>query len=440
MDDREPFLEALAEAHDLQLSRRALLYSAAEAAAALAALSSRRKRKPRPAPTTASPASGNRLAGRWLAKNPSDAGMQALQSVEIGSGDLVGNAGFTSYPKATQRTSYKIATESAVAGGTDIYATDKCKSCVSAEQLHANPALIALHPATRAPLHSFSDSTSLFMDLGAHGAAALAAQNSIAYCRRRGIRHLYLDNMCGFASGLTAEGVVPAGYASDRDWRYRAVIPFIDEFSRRARNAGIYTIMSLYDWADPALGEREQPDEHTGATRVRFLRELKTRARHLPDALFWEYFLQKPTDREPYAIGEDAWYDRWQSNLARVDEIHALGLDFHGMNWHNNTGSGHIGSYVRGSLLLKADLTRGDTYWCGPDLGDGSNPFADPDLLRDPGGAALGPMQQTGNLRWRRYPNFLVVVNPSRAQETQVVLGKRRTVPGLTAIYADAAL
>jgi len=431
MDDRTSFEDA----NDPKLSRRALLFSAATVFVGFANL------KPRPRTSTTKkmkpPPSVNRLAGRWLAKNPSDAGMQALQSVEIGSGDLVGNQGFKGYPKATQRTSYKIATESAVAGGTDTYAKDKCKSCVSAEELQANPGLIARHPTTKAPLHSFYDSTSLFMDLGAPGAAAVAAQNCIGYCQRQGIRHLYIDNMSGYASGLTGEGVVPAGYASDQDWRYRAVIPFIDEFSGRLRNAGIYTIMSLYDVADAALGEREQPDEHTGATRVRFIRELKTRAKHRPDAAFWEYFLQRPTDREPYALGEDTWDDRWQSNLGRVDEIHALGLDFHGMNWHNHTGSGHIGSYVRGSLLLKADLTRGDTYWCGPDLSDWSNPFDDPDLLRDPGGAALGPMRQTGNLRWRHYPNFLVVVNASRTQETQAILGKKRTVPALTAIYAD---
>jgi len=326
--------------------------------------------KPRPRTRTRGkttpPASTNRLAGRWLAKNPSDTGMQALQSVEIGSGDLVGSAGFKGYPNATQRLSYKIATESAFAGGTSTYAKDGCNACVSAEELQANPALIARHPSTRAPLHSFYNTSSLFMDLGAPGAAALAAQNCIGYCRRQGIRHLYIDNMSGYASGLTNEKVVPAGYTSDQDWRYRAVIPFIDEFSGRLRAAGIYTIMSLYDIADAALGEQPQ-DQDTGATRVRFIRELRTRAKQRPNAAFWEYFLQKPTDGEPYALGEDAWYDRWQSNLGRVDEIHALGFDFHGMNWHNQTGSGHIGSFVRGSLLLKADLTRGDTYWCGPD-------------------------------------------------------------------------
>lgn len=327
------------------------------------------------------------------------------------------HTGFAGYPNAgVVQPVYTIAVEVVDdTADSSQFQWDQSASCIP--KSHADPAWIAQKNGSPLPTYN---QTGVVADLGNVGFQNACAQEVIGKAARWGLTAIYLDNMFGAVSVSSLNGQIPDGYADDADWRARAAIPFIANFGRQLRDAGIYLLVNAGDNAIPGSGEYQDG----GDAAYRWFGQIAPYV----DGLFNEYFVQRPTDNRPFSTAGGAWYANWDGWQRLVARAQSLGKDFYGLTYAD---TGTAQRFGRGSFLLDADLTRKST-WFTWNTADRARDVADPALTLNPGGPALGSKQQVGAVWKRVFPSFTVYVNPT----TAAAVADGRTVPALDAVFA----
>lgn len=409
--------------------------------------------------------------GAWRPISSADPYEQLVTAVEMGTGGIMANDQLN-YGNAEQAFVYKIVGACSFDSADD----DTSQSLVNGTVMQANTAWIAKSPVDGTTfLHDFYDPgtnpRALAADVGNAGYRARTVSNMNSFITNRkatnGNRpvNVYIDNTLFYATdggGVPIfENVVPSGYANNAAWR-TAMLGWIEYFVAGvlAVHPDTYIVMSISDIADTALGETQGSpnfDYDKGNVWLRAVTQTAALTAK-PHAVFREFGIQIASPTPPggfesrgyfgkYASGSDAFLNRYDEWIGKIDSAQRLGFDVHYMNWLNHysggtyPGTNDIHEYVKASQLLFADFTRRRSiHWSGYDdhTADLTHPLRA--VTTQDMGEATDTMRTAGLLKYRTFVRGHVIVNSWDSPQTATVLGTSRSLPALGWAYVTTVL